>query len=136
VTTGPRGIRNHNPGNIRATKLYTWRGQTGADADGFCEFAEPKDGIRAMAILLSHYARYNECYTISRLICRWAPTPGSSRTDYIEYVAGRLSIDSDEIIEVDDLIIDLVKAIIFFENAMQPYPEAVIDIGINEAAVR
>ena len=50
----PRGVRNNNPGNVRAGD--DWQGMTGQDDKGFAVFARPEDGLRAMSKVLDTYA--------------------------------------------------------------------------------
>ena len=50
----PRGIRNHNPGNVLRTKSVTWQGQA-EDQSGdpeFVVFTAPEWGLRAIARIL------------------------------------------------------------------------------------
>ncbi len=126
----PRGLRNNNPGNIRNSLLYVWDGQTGQDADGFCEFRAPTYGIRAMALLMLHYQEYERIKTVSGLIRRWAPPSSNNLTRYIPYVAGRCCVGVYEVIKITDFLPCLIQAIIVRENGYCPYDACEITRGI------
>ncbi|MFI3272941.1 MAG: structural protein, partial [Pseudomonadota bacterium] len=52
----PRGIRNHNPGNIRHGD--DWQGLRDTQTDkNFCQFVSPEFGIRALARVLMNYEK-------------------------------------------------------------------------------
>ena len=63
----PRGIRNHNPGNI---KLGTaWDGLSDEQNDDvFCQFKEPVWGLRALVRILLTYRFNYDIKTIEKII--------------------------------------------------------------------
>ena len=93
----PRGIRNHNPLNIRRSKDQ-WKGMTEAQTDrAFVQFKSLEYGWRAAFYLLTrtYYHKYR-LYTIRGIISRWAPESENNTSAYIENVSRLTGIDSDE----------------------------------------
>jgi len=138
-----RGIRNHNPGNIRKT-VVNWRGMsTIQDDPDFIMFISAAWGIRAIAVVLQTYAKRKSSNgtlidTIKEVIERWAPPIENNTKAYITSVDAqhpKTSIDHLDLTNYEDLE-PLVKAIIQHENGEQPYPQEVIDYGLELANVR
>jgi hypothetical protein len=73
TTKQPRGIRNHNPGNIRRNG-DPWQGLAKDQTDReFFTFQSAVYGIRALArLLITYQDKYGLC-TIETIIGRWAP---------------------------------------------------------------
>ena len=118
----PRGIRNHNPLNIRRSKDQ-WKGQVereqsqaclnSAERDGlrpevkgmaevqsdraFVQFKSLEYGWRAAFYLLTrtYYHKYR-LYTIRGIISRWAPSSENDTSAYIANVSRLTGIDPDE----------------------------------------
>ena len=71
-----RGIRNHNPLNIRLNPANRWQGRVdpARNTDGvFEQFQDVVWGLRAAAVLIiAHYDRRGAT-TIHRLVRLWAP---------------------------------------------------------------
>lgn len=125
----PRGIRNNNPGNIRKTG-DAWQGQIEFDLE-FCQFINPEFGIRAMARILLNYEKHHQLHTIDELILRWAPPEDGNKTaSYADFVARRMGIGRDQVINVKPHLFALVRAMIEFENGIQPYDCETISNGI------
>ena len=133
----PRGIRNHNPGNLRRT-ADPWQGLAAVQNDPeFFQFAAAKWGIRALARTLIAYQDRHDLKTIAQMIARWAP-PGENDTGaYVRDVAVALGVGTEEGIDVHDhaVLRPLVLAIIRHENGHQPYTDAEIDAGLVLAGV-
>ena len=94
----PRGIRNHNPLNIRRTGKDQWKGLAEAQNDrAFCQFKSLEYGWRAAFYLLTrtYYHKYR-LYTIRGIISRWAPESENYTSAYIENVCRLSGIDPDE----------------------------------------
>ena len=93
----PRGIRNHNPLNIRRTASQ-WQGLAAVQQDKeFCQFESLEWGWRAAFYLLTrtYYQKY-KLGTIRAVISRWAP-PNENHTEvYIQNVARLTGIKPDE----------------------------------------
>ena len=94
----PRGIRNHNPLNIRRSKDQ-WRGMAEVQSDrAFVQFKSLEYGWRAAFYLLTrtYYHKYR-LYTIRGIISRWAPPQDNNDTSaYIANVSRLTGIDPDE----------------------------------------
>ncbi|KMJ44160.1 structural protein [Xenorhabdus khoisanae] len=122
-----RGIRNHNPGNIRHGDK--WQGLREIQTDkSFCQFVAPEYGIRAILKILRNYERKYGLNTIRQIISRWAPPNENNTEAYIAYVCKVVGVPSSVVIDVENVNImsKLVKAIIQMENGQQPYSDAVI----------
>lgn len=142
----PRGIRNHNPGNIERQPGVRWQG---ADADQsgdsrFVVFKDPRWGIRAIARTLITYQDKRRARNGSRIdsvqeiIDRWAPPHENNTSAYARQVAKALGVGvDDETIDVYDYrtMRGLVVAIIRHENASQPYSNDIIDAGLQLAGI-
>ncbi|PHM65685.1 structural protein [Xenorhabdus stockiae] len=123
-----RGIRNHNPGNIRHGD--NWQGLSDPQTDNaFCQFTAPEWGIRAMLKILRNYERKYGLNSIRQIITRWAPPHENQTENYIAYVCKVVGIASHAVIDVDNAVTmrRLVKAIIQMENGQQPYSEAIFE---------
>ena len=93
----PRGIRNHNPLNIRRSKDQ-WKGLAEAQTDrAFCQFKSLEYGWRAAFYLLTrtYYHKYR-LYTIRTIIRRWAPSSENNTEAYIANVSRLTGISPDE----------------------------------------
>lgn len=124
VMTTPRGIRNNNPGNIRAG-TYKFSGQVGMDEKGFRIFKTPKDGINALESLLKRYQDQG-INTTRKIINKYAPSIENDTQSYAEFVATSLEVHEDQELDLNKdthLLIGLCKAIIKMENGIQPYPD-------------
>lgn len=93
----PRGIRNNNPGNIRAGKFSESMGAVGSDDKGFAIFADMQTGMQATMALLKSYASRG-FDTIRKVISRWAPGSENDTQAYIADVAKKLGISPDQVL--------------------------------------
>ena len=101
----PRGIRNHNPLNIRRTSKDQWKGMTKVQTDrAFVQFETLEWGWRAAFYLLTrtYYHKYR-LYTIRQIISRWAPPNENHTKAYIDNVARLTGIDPDENIGIPSM---------------------------------
>lgn len=113
-----RGIRNHNPGNIRlGTK---WEGLADKQTDpSFCVFKSNTYGCRALLKLLRTYVTKYNCNTITKIISRWAPSHENNTSAYILYVANKVNKGITEPLSFNKaLYIKIAKAIAYQENGM------------------
>jgi hypothetical protein len=135
--TQPRGIRNHNPGNIDYNPRNAWKGQLPPDAriePRFARFDTPHSGIRALAKLLVNYRKIHGLRTIESLIARWAPSNENDTQAYARAVAKEVGISSQASIQLDAPTLEkLVTAIIRHENGQQPYSAELIASAVREA---
>lgn len=133
----PRGIRNHNPGNIERSK-DPWQGLADRQSDRrFFVFSEPKWGIRAIARVLVTYQDRHGIADVRGLISRWAPPKENDTAAYVRAVAAAVGVESNERIDVHryEITRPLVEAIIAHENGEQPYTAAQIDAGLVLAGI-
>lgn len=130
LTSGRRGIRNNNPGNIRLSGT-TWQGQVPPDQQtdtDFVQFTDARWGIRAMARILNNYA-LRGINTVSGIISTWAPPTENKTAAYINAVADDLHVSPNAVV-TDALKPSLIAAIIRHENGQQPYSMATIQAGV------
>lgn len=140
----PRGIRNHNPGNIDHNPANRWQGladppiEQGVPQPRFARFIAPEWGIRAIARLLITYQERHQLHTLQQLIHRWAPPNENKTASYVYAVARTLRVAPDAPIDVQSYAVmrPLVEAIIRHENGQQPYSPAVIDHGLLLAGIQ
>lgn len=85
---GDRNWRNQNPGNIRSNHIR-WLGKIG-EAGGFCVFATPELGLRAMRKILNNRAR--EGKTLAEAIASYAPAVENDVAAYVAHVAARAGV--------------------------------------------
>lgn len=133
----PRGIRNHNPGNLRRS-ADPWQGLAATQTDAeFFQFASAKWGIRALARTLIAYQDKVGLRNIKQMIGRWAPPVENDTGAYVRVVAVALGVGPEEQIDVHDYAVlrPLVLAIIKHENGQQPYTDAEVDAGLVLAGV-
>ena len=133
----PRGIRNHNPGNIRRTS-DPWQGLSVPQDDReFFTFKTAIHGIRALARVLINYQDEHKLRTIRQIISRWAPTSENNTGAYIDAVAKNTRLDADRPLDMHrfDQLEAVVKAIIRHENGQQPYTDAQITKALVLAGV-
>lgn len=133
-----RGIRNNNPGNIDRDGT-PWQGMAD-DQSGdprFIVFKSAPYGIRAMARVLITYQDKHGLRTVRRIIGRWAPPVENDTDAYVNAVAASVGVGPDDVIDVHNFNVlrPLVKAIIKHENGVQPYPDGVINYGLQLAGV-
>lgn len=129
-----RGCRNNNVGNVQAPhsgRLEAWPGAVGVDDVGYMRFRRPIDGVRAIVINLRGYHRKHGYDTVLEIICRWTKindTPERRRA-YVRFVAGRLGVRTDERLDMNDprVLRALTRAIIYYENGQDPYPDRLYD---------
>lgn len=124
-----RGIRNHNPGNIRLSNPPTpWQGVNKACSDkSFVCFQSPVWGVRALMRTLIAYQDKHDLRSIEAIINRWAPSAENDTESYIKSVEKHTRFSRKKILDMHDFKDNLavVKAIILHENGSQPYDDAI-----------
>ena len=142
----PRGIRNHNPGNIRHVPGTEWQGQARQQTDpAFVTFEAPVWGLRAILRILLSYRRQG-IVTVDRIIARWAPPVGQDergrayRQDseaYAAAVARALDVLPSDPVDVTqpETARRLLAAIVRHENGQQPYPRALLEEAVTLAGI-
>lgn len=129
----PRGIKNNNPGNIRWGSNWLGLKQDGKKQDpSFCVFIDPIYGIRTLAKLLQNYQKLYGLDTPRKIISRYAPPNENQTLAYIQSVAKQLEITPDSKVDLTEVgvLIVFIKAIIRYENGIQPYSNETIQKGI------
>lgn len=121
----PRGIRNHNPGNIERTGTQ-WQGMA-ADQSAdprFVVFVAPEWGLRAMVRILRNYAARG-LRSIREIVGTWAPTAENDTAAYVRAVSQSVGVDPDQPLDLFGVdaarLPNVLAAIVHHENGMQPY---------------
>lgn len=139
-----RGIRNNNPGNIERNATR-WQGMSADQSEDkrFLQFDHVKWGIRAIARILITYQDKRRAGdgspidSIQDVIERWAP-PFENPTDkYAAHIAIALNSDVNAHLDIyeHETMFEMVKAIIYFENGVQPYTDDTINQGLRLAGI-
>lgn len=143
-----RGVRNHNPGNIRHGYGTKWQGAVSGRPDAeFVTFISPEMGVRALVRTLLTYYKQHKLKSVRGIINRWAPPNGHANgrsytqntAAYVDAVCRELgralntTVNADQALDVDSwrIMRPLVVAIIAHENAGYRYPDRVIDEGLR-----
>lgn len=137
TTRTPRGIRNHNPGNIRRTS-DPWQGLATPQTDReFFTFKTAIYGIRALARVLINYQDEHKLRTIRQIICRWAPANENDTAAYVTSVEKATGFEADRPLDMHKFVHlePVVKAVIRHENGQQPYTDAEIAKALVLAGV-
>lgn len=125
LLSGPRGIRNNNPGNIERNSI-AWQGalsQADVEAAGltwdptFVQFDTPANGVRAIGHILTSYSSRG-LTTVDTIIPAYSATDQAA---YVANVAAALGVDPTVDIDVQSQLPALATAIIQQENGQQPY---------------
>lgn len=124
----PFGLRNNNPGNVRA--FDNWRGMIGTN-NGFCVFENVAWGVRAFLTDLRTDMRQGQ-NTIRKLITEYAPPAENNTAAYINYVVQRTGIAADTALQENtETFKRLARAIIDMEVGVN-YSHYVTDSDIME----
>ena len=126
-----RGIRNNNAGNIRASRVDIWDGQTGIDDKGFAIFKSSEWDIRALGKLLLNYERLHGLNTVTGIIGRYTPAIENNTNAYVNSVSKALGLDAHTTFAVSDKLTALINAIIIHENGVNPYSDQLIANGLS-----
>jgi len=125
-----RGEKNCNPGNIRHVPSVTWVGQAPQQTDeAFVQFSDPVYGIRAIVRIMRAYKRQG-LETLGEAIDRWAPPNENNSRAYVNDVCASCGKQSDQPVDFDEIMPELVKAIIRHENGEVIYTDDQIAKGI------
>lgn len=134
-----RGIRNKNPCNLkRSTNNWLGLVKNSEKIDPvFCVFKDAKYGIRATCKLFLNYKRFYGIDTIQGIISRFAPPTENNSERYSEFVCKRMNKRRDEHLDLYDanVMLELLKAIILFENGIAYYSDSEIREGMALAGV-
>lgn len=114
-----RGLKNHNPGNIRQS-VTKYLGEVRPSQDrAFKQFESMAYGYRAMFVLLDSYRR-NGYKTLRQMINRYAPPIENYTDKYIDFVAENAYISPDVPLNTSDhdTMILVVSAMSRMENGI------------------
>ena len=128
-----RGIRNHNPLNIRLGD--DWNGMAKLQEDpSFCQFTGPEWGIRAASKILLSYKRRGIC-TVGELISRWAPPIENNTEAYITFVCDAAGYTEGQMVDLSNpvFIARILPPMIKMENGEMPYSVETIKKGVDLA---
>lgn len=120
----PIGIRQNNPGNIRATP------------DSYRSYGSPEDGIAATMQNLIAYNDKHGINTINGMVNRWAPAAvGNNVGAYVNDVAQTAGMHPDQPYNVRDpqTLVNLATAITKHENGSVPYSPEQFNTAANMA---
>lgn len=126
--SGPRGIRNNNPGNIEFGSWASAHGATGKESAGrFARFGSAQDGLNALAELIENYMGRG-INTIGSIIAKYAPASENNTAAYVASVAKRLGIDANAHLDPRNVqqMAGMVDAIVRVENGSNPYSKEMI----------
>lgn len=113
----PRGLRNHNPLNIRKGDLL-WLGQTGNDGT-FCIFLNNVFGYRAAFRILRTYNVKYHIYSVRQIISRWAPErDGNNTRGYIQRVCELSGLRETDIVVTNTYDVDMLERVKALVQAM------------------
>lgn len=130
----PRGVRNHNPGNI-IRGVDGWQGEVQGNDPRYATFETPEAGIRAMGKTLLIYQDKHGLSTVEGIIARWAPATENNTVAYATTVAKEMGVKIDAPINLHDgdTLTKLTRAMIRVENGSQPYSDQQIAAGLAAA---
>lgn len=116
-----RGLRNHNPLNIRRS-ADLWQGLAPEQTDpDFFQFKTMAWGYRAAFIVLRTYRHRYGADTIDRIVKRWAPPGDRNDTEYyIRKVAVLTGVDRHATLDAENpqVMTELVAAMSRIENGV------------------
>lgn len=139
ASTGtPRGIRNHNPGNIRFSERNRWVGKLAympVREATFERFDTAENGLRAMAKLLRNYIAKDKCDTVAKIVGRWAPPHENMTSEYARAVAHLVSGGNinAKLVADEGTLVELMEAMITQEVGRHSYSRGQLE-GAAEAA--
>lgn len=129
----PLGLRNNNPGNIRADGTQ-WEGMVGQNG-GFVQFASPEAGVRAATVNLRNSILLHGRSSLQDVIGAWAPPSENDTPGYVQDVANRTGLPATSPLDPNNAgqMKSVVSAIFAHENGGQMPSAGAIDTGVNAA---
>jgi hypothetical protein len=128
--SGPRNMRNYNPGNLM---WAPGEGAAGRDSSGFAIFKTMTEGVGAMVHQLQLYQQRG-LVSVAQMISRWAPAAGGNDTgSYIASVARMLGVNPTARFDMGNpmLVAALVAAMAKIEGGV-PDPGSIM-AGVAQA---
>jgi len=119
----PRGLRNHNPLNIRHNPANKWQGMSPVQDDTqFVHFNSDEWGLRAAFVILRNWfteaKRHRKILRVRDIVSRWAPANDGNNIDaYVAQVCQRGFIQETEQLQFtnENTMCRLVYAMAFVE---------------------
>jgi hypothetical protein len=117
TTSGVRGIRNNNPGNIRKGRKRIWEGEVYPGTDpSFSQFRTMAYGVRALLIDLVNKHK-GGLRTVQSIIYKYAPPTENYSARYAKFVADAMGIPVTQSFNMTSAnLIKFAKAVARFEN--------------------
>lgn len=119
----PKGIRNNNPGNLRAPVIHS---PGAVVVNGFARFRTLADGLDNLAHLAHVYYNVHRVHTVEAFIDRYAPPIENETSSYIAEICHWLRIpreragSQDMRLDLSWRMLDLMRGIIHVENGPPP----------------
>lgn len=129
----PRGLRNHNPLNIKIGN--DWHGEKHPNTDGvFEQFTADYFGYRAAFIILRKYITRYGRDTIRKIVHSWSPDGASIEANYMKAVCQFTGKALDDHINFYDKVVmcHLVQGMAHVENGCD-IPLEPIEVGYEMA---
>jgi len=135
--SGVRGIRNHNPFNLRPGSPWRGLADPSVDEGNYLVFKDAASGLRAGFINLRNQQIRHDLRTIRGIITKYAPEADNNNTTaYINAVARSLGVGPDTVLDLvndPETLLDFGVAVIFHENGQQPYSHDELAAGVRAA---
>lgn len=123
----PRGIENHNPGNLIKTTI-PWKGKIECKDKQFECFNSNESGIRAMFKTLIKYKVSYHVDTVEGIVNRWTSGDGTRiQINYINYVASSCNLNKNAALPNYGVLVCVINSMISFENGYNPLRSEVIN---------
>lgn len=134
--TGPRGIRNNNPLNLKFVPGQV--GAFGADTAGFGRYVNMESGVAAAQRQLVSYQDKQGLTTVRQMVTRWAPPGENDTAGYVAEVARRTGINPDVPVDMHDPAVSakVVAAMAHRETGQDVDPGAIsrgVAMGLGTA---
>jgi hypothetical protein len=135
----PRGIRNKNPGNLRYSSSWNWKGVAGVDDKQFAIFESAEWGLYHFAKQLERYKKRG-LDTLAKIIPIYAPkSDNNDEAAYIRSVEVQTGIDKNTVLDLQDRVVleKLMRAFTRHEQGMPPnglddwYDDATYDRALD-----
>ncbi len=129
-----RGLRNSNPGNLRHSRAYEWKGELEPDPDGFCRFDTAHNGLRALCRDLQSKGKRG-LNTVRKVIEVYAPPNENDTEAYIASVSKALDVKPDDVLDLSAVgtVALFAKAITRHECGSVPYEVSAILAAAKDA---
>jgi len=117
TTSGVRGIRNNNPGNIRKGSKKIWNGEVWPSQDAsFSQFQTMAWGVRALLIDLTNKHKQG-LRNVQSIIYKYAPPTENYSAVYAKFVADRMGLTVLQPFALtEENLLKFAKAVARFEN--------------------